>query len=436
MSKKILIFSEKPPTMRLQYIAKVLFTDLYGFEIIFTSQRDIFWTADIPKFSYADFPISDEIFVKKHTLLLEKSTITYNFQKISDFGFDTEGGGDFLAASFFMLSRYEEYAENAENFDNHNRFKAAQSLAFRENMLQKPIVNQWVMQFLEKLKKRFPYLEITPTQYRFLPTFDIDMAFQYRHKGILRNIGGLLRDVKNGDKNAIIDRLKILSRLKPDPDFEALKWIISFCESKNLDPIFFWLLGDLGTYDKNIDWQNIDFQNIIKNIAKRFSVGIHPSYKSNEHIKCLEIEKNRLAVITNEPILRGRQHFLKLRFPETYRRYLQVGITEDYTLGYADAIGFRAGIATPFYWYDLENEAITDLKIMPMNIMDVTLKDYLRYSPDEAIAESRKLIAEIQAVGGTFVSLWHNSTLTDTGEWQDWKRVFCELSEGLLDLRF
>ena len=92
-------------------------------------------------------------------------------------------------------------------------------------------------------------------------------------------------------------------------------------------------------------------------------------------------------------------------------------------MGYADDIGFRAGIATPFYWYDLENEQVTHLKIHPFQVMEVTLKEYLKLSPQEAFEQVKPLIAATKTVGGTFTTLWHNSTLSDKA-FSEWRIVY------------
>jgi hypothetical protein len=194
-----------------------------------------------------------------------------------------------------------------------------------------------------------------------------------------------------------------------------------------LKPIFFWLLGDYGKYDKNISHHNLDLQNLILNIASKYAVGIHPSYRSNQDPTILKMEINRLNHILKPidmTVQWSRQHFLKLTLPETYRRLLDAGITDDYTMGYADQIGFRAGVAIPFNWYDIENETITDLKIHSFQVMDVTLQQYLKLSPDEAIAAVKPLIESIKTLGGTFTTLWHNSSLSETNEWCGWRAVY------------
>ena len=205
-------------------------------------------------------------------------------------------------------------------------------------------------------------------------------------------------------------------------------------EGKINTPIFFWLLGDLGEFDKNISWENKNLQSLIRRISKKYNIGIHPSYTSNADFNTLKNEIARLNSITqspnnsiaqpsNHPIIRSRQHYLKLNFPDTYRRLIQAGMSEDFSMGYADDIGFRAGMATPFYWYDLENEQITHLIIHPFQVMEVTLMEYLKLTPDEAIEQVKPLIAATKAVGGTFTTLWHNSTLSKH-ESENWRDVY------------
>ena len=91
-------------------------------------------------------------------------------------------------------------------------------------------------------------------------------------------------------------------------------------------------------------------------------------------------------------------------------------------MGYADEIGFRASIALSFRWYDLENETVTDLQIFPFQAMDVTLKEYLNLSPDDAFLALNKLKNATQDVDGQLITLWHNSSFGD--DWKGWKEMY------------
>jgi hypothetical protein len=52
------------------------------------------------------------------------------------------------------------------------------------------------------------------------------------------------------------------------------------------------------------------------------------------------------------------------------------------------------------------------------------LRNYLKLSPEEAFKETEMLMNEVKKVGGTFVSIWHNETVNDSGEWKGYREVF------------
>ncbi len=131
-----------------------------------------------------------------------------------------------------------------------------------------------------------------------------------------------------------------------------------------------------------------------------------------------------MAEITGKSVEFSRQHYLKISFPETQRTLIKNGILVDYSLGYASQIGFRAGICTPFFFYDLEHESQTRLLLVPFQVMDVTLRQYLEYSPAKATDEIHQLMEEVSKVKGTFVSVWHNESVSDRHEWKGWRKVF------------
>jgi hypothetical protein len=136
-----------------------------------------------------------------------------------------------------------------------------------------------------------------------------------------------------------------------------------------------------------------------------------------------------LKKIVGKEISKSRQHYLNLKFPKTYNNLVKAGITEDYTLGFADQTGFRAGICTPFYFYDLKNETKTNLFIVPFQVMDGTLLNYMKSSTDEAFEEIKSIMKEIKEVGGTFVGIWHNETVNDLGEWKGYREVFEKMNK-------
>jgi hypothetical protein len=96
-------------------------------------------------------------------------------------------------------------------------------------------------------------------------------------------------------------------------------------------------------------------------------------------------------------------------------------------MGYPSQVGFRAGICVPYPFYDLTTETETSLTIHPFGVMDGTLNEYLKLTPAQAIEKVKLLIDEVKAVNGTFYSLWHNSSLSEKGDWRGWTKVYTQL---------
>jgi hypothetical protein len=416
--KKINIFTNTL-SPRFQYISRFLCTDILKSEVFFFTDKNDYQNAEGVKINYSTEKFNHrEIHILPEGLLFQTNIQPQPALEkiITDFFQGEKKDFDIFAASFYLLTRYEEYLPFEA--DAHDRFSAKKSLAYRLGFLQKPILHEWCEELRQHINQVFAAadgLEKRANHFCFQPTYDIDAAFAYKNKGFWRTIGALIKDVFNKK------RWQVLLGSEKDP-FDIFTYLDALHERHHLQPIYFFLLADWGKYDKNIAVQNTDFQLIIKNITRKYDTGIHPSYRSNDDFGVLEKEIKRLFFFKEKKVTKSRQHFLKLRFPTTYQRLLKAGIEEDFSMGYADAIGFRASVAIPFFWYDLENEQVTALKVHSFQVMDVTLKEYLALSPAQATEAMREIIANTKAVGGIFTSLWHNSSFGR--DWNGWQTVY------------
>jgi hypothetical protein len=239
-------------------------------------------------------------------------------------------------------------------------------------------------------------------------------------------LGGYLLDLKDFNWGRIGQRTRVLSRYEKDP-YNTFELQIEYQKKYRLRPYYFILFGRYGQYDKNINIRNKTFRQLIKRIGDYAQIGVHPSYNTAEHPERLYNEVHELSKVINKDVSSSRQHFLRLMLPQTYRNLIENDITDDYSMGYAALTGFRAGICSSFNFYDLDMEEETKLRIHPFAIMDGTLKDYMNLSPADAIDQVSKLINEVKAVNGTFISLWHNESLSNQQRWTGWLRVYEEL---------
>lgn len=427
----LLIYTHKI-TKRVSYIFKLILGQLLGTEYELTSNPDKYLAYDGPKFTYSRQAFGKELFFQAADLLFstgiegqelnvftfEKNKAFYPvYSKISALPFDP------FAASFFLVTRYEEYLPFMS--DRFGRFDAPQSISSKNQFLRKPVVNIWAYKLKTILKEHFPELTFKQRKFKFITTLDIDSAYAYKFKGTVRTVGGIVSSFFKLDFSKIIERLSVLGGFQKDP-FDTYSFQLQMQKKYELETIYFILLGDYGQYDKNIPVNNRKFQVLIKSLGDYAEVGIHPSYGSNQSYDQLRTEVKRLSKILNREITKSRQHFLKLSFPSTYRNLINLGITDDYTMGYAAEPGFRAGICDPFYFYDLDLETETNLRIHSFGYMEGTLKDYLFKTKEQSLEIMKLLIDEVKAVDGTFISLWHNESLSNAGAWEGWHELYAE----------
>ncbi len=439
--QQLTIYSEHHEAPRLQYSLEVLFGGVLACAFKLTGDSGVYLAAEGPRINYSRRRLcQEELFIPAGPLLRDSSIDSGRLPKavsvvsgLPAFFFmevpDADLPFDLFALVFFLVSRYEEYLPFSA--DVHGRFPAAAGSAYRYGFLERPLVDEWGRQLSKLIKSRFPDWECPPKAYDFQPTYDIDIAWAYRHRNLLRTLLALVRNFPKDTGQ----RLSVLLGKQKDPYLDAIHWLEDLHAQQPADPVFFFLLAAYGRFDRGIHYRRRALQLLIRDLAGRYRTGIHPSYRCSKDYRLLSVEIRRLATLLQEPVIRSRQHYLRLRFPDTFRALLQHGIKTDFTMGFADAIGFRASIARPFPWYDLRKEKTTALRIWPFQLMDVTLKNYLQLSPAEAIAAALPLIMRTQRAGGIFTTLWHNSSLAEEREWAGWREVYRQIYSAAYDAK-
>jgi len=429
----ILVYSEQHSN-RLNYTLNVLFKYILKVDYSLVSYEIFCQATNAVKINYSRQNIPDCIAINPHTLLFEKEITTqsinvdwienqpYFFKTASDTTFNY----DLLAASFFMVSRYEEY--DATDLDNHNRFKAENSIAFQHDFLQLPVVNLWALDIKEDISIQYPEFKFPTIKYDYINSIDIDIAYAYKGKNKLRLLSSTLKALLKLEWKELKTRYYYFTHKIKDP-YDTYAFINKFQKEYTTKNMYFFLLGAYGKYDKNLASSSKVYKDLIQKIEQTNPIGIHPSYGSNTSKSQLNTEINLLKSIVNKKITHSRQHFLKLNVPNTYENLILNKIEYDYSMGFASQIGFRAGICSAYPFFNIEQNKEKKLFLIPFQIMDGTLNQYLKLNQEEAIEKISKIINVIKNVNGTFVSLWHNSSLGECNEWTNWTTVYKKLQQ-------
>ena len=429
----LLVYSHQI-TPRLKYVFRHICTRILHIPVSFTSIVEEFIAHDDLKISYTKQPLSNEFFVQSHDLLFQQgiSDLDINVQDWDGVKCFFAAGDksvlpyDIFAASFYLLSRYEEYLPHVK--DEYGRFTAEESLAYKNGFLEFPVVDIWAYRFISFLETYFPNYDFIKRKYNVIPIIDVPVAYFFKYKGLLRTIGGCLTDLYRFKFKQFYNRILVIFNVKRDP-YDTFKWIINKQKQFSSHFIFFFLIGGYSTYDKNISINKKRFISLIKSASDYSEVGIKSSYYALTDSNLSKQEIQKLKTITNFSVSSNRNSFSKISIPDSYRHLIELEIKKDFTMGYINHVGFRAGTCTPFLFYDLDFEIQTPLLIYSFNFID---NAFLKYaSLLDKNQKLQRLINSVKSVNGTFVPIFHNYSLSDLDQWKGFKKMFSNILDSV-----
>jgi hypothetical protein len=419
---KVLLYTQNY-SPRLQHICAFIFDELLGIECEITTSLEAFKDDDRSKINYSNNGICEEEFqLLPVNLLFEKDIVPQAvecFEANNNTAFFRTGSPafsfDIFAATFYLLSRYEEYLPHQK--DMYGRYAHENSLAFKNNFLHLPLINSWVKDFAAALQIKFPALVIHLPTFKFIPTYDIDIAYSVKQKGLFRNIGGFF-------KSPSFERIQIVLGMRKDP-FDTYEWLIALHEQYQLNPVYFFLVAAKnGLYDKNILPAKQAMHQLVKKHADKYAIGIHPSWQSGDDDGLLTTEIAQLKKMSQKEITNSRQHYIRFNLPAGYRRLLKENISDDYSMGYGSINGFRASVASSFFWFDLERNESTSLRIHPFCFMEANAYYEQKLTADKALEELMQYYTACKAVNGELITIWHNHMVGEDKLYQGWGSMY------------
>ena len=328
-------------------------------------------------------------------------------------------GNDIVAASFYMLTRWEETV--IENKDEHNRFLAIDSLAHKNNFLHRPIVNEYV-EILYHTLKSFGLDQIRKVRkYTTLATHDVDRPFLWDSTlGKIKSIGASLLIRRNKEEI----KLRAQNIVRGTDPFDTFDLLMDMSESIGEKAHFFFMAGGETEFDNFYQLGQPTVINLIKRIKKRnHCIGIHPSYNTYRDLDKLNSEIDILQKATGTKVSSSRQHYLRFDVSNTWNILDKSNVEWDSTMCYADVAGFRSGICYSYPVYDIVKREQLSLIEKPLIVMDTTLLRYEKLQVKQALSRVENLQNEVRRYNGNFVFLWHNSSF-NSQEWVRYEEVF------------
>ena len=353
-----------------------------------------------------------------------------------DRGNGIELGLDIAGSVFFMLTRYEEAVERSR--DEHSRFPAKASLAYREGFLERPIIDEYIEILWTCMKRLWPGLKRRERKYRFFLSHDVDLPLGAVNRPWLAVVKSATGDVlKRGDVGLCFRRIMAKAKRNPDIDpCNTFKFIMDISERYGLKSTFFFKAGfSSARYDVNYSLNDPWIRKLMRSIYGRgHEIGLHPSYKAYNNYKILQTEYETFRHVMDElKIIQdrwgARQHYLRWENPTTWQICEEVGLDYDATLGFADHAGFRCGTCREFPVFNLKTRNVLKLRERPLVAMDTTLlgQQYMALHPEQVFEVISGLSDTCRRYGGTFSLLWHNTNLQE-----GWKRnLYLKILEGI-----
>jgi len=421
----LLIYTHKI-TPRFSYTMKQLFTRILGIEVAFTTKVEDFIKHAGAKITYTKQPLQNEFFIRSNDLLFEQGINDLHLN-IGDWEgvpcfFSTGDRSavpfDVFSASFYLLSRYEEYLPHVK--DEHGRFSPKDSIGYQKGFLQRPVVDIWALKLLSKLEERFPDIIRKKRKYTYSSLIDVTTSHCFAYRGLVRGVAGFLLDLGSLKLKRVVNRIQVWFNPKKDP-YDNFSYLVELHKKFNINSMFFFQFADYSTYDKNVSPNNNKFKYLIKSIADYSVVALIASYSSFMDDGLLKIEQKKLAAVVNRPINHARMRYNRVDVPDTYRNLVEAEFTDDYTMGYTHEIGFRAGTCTSFYLYDINLEVQQPIRVHPFAVHEYAILSLT--SASEVIDKIGSLYQEVKNVQGDFITVFSNELLGSSHR-VGWKSLY------------
>lgn len=367
-------------------------------------------------------------FIKNEFIIEEDIPVIYGNNKLEKSETKIICGIDIFASSFFMLTRWEEYVNKKR--DRLNRFSAIESLSFKNNFLDRPIVNEYIEMLWNMLIDLGYEIKRKERKFELILTHDVDFLLlsQTPKKVIIKTFLGDILKRKNIKLafSFFKDYLVSLFSKEKDP-YNTFEYLMDLSEERNLKSHFFFMAKGQTIYDNNYSTKDKFLKEVILKIKNRgHHIGIHPTFNAYNDFEQLKKEKQELEKNLETKISFGREHYLRFEMPTTWQIWEDNNMLWDSSMGYHDKEGFRCGVCYEFSVFNILTREKLNLKENPLIVMDSSFVSYQQNNFDVVKTNIFSLFSKIKKFEGNFIFLWHNSSFNNR-EWNKFQKIYEEI---------
>jgi hypothetical protein len=260
-------------------------------------------------------------------------------------------------------------------------------------------------------------------------THDVDVVWRWT----LRGVKGALWRARRGDRRQLGELARLpLHKLRGTDPWWRFRELVEAERERDVRSTFF-VLGAHGAPEDGPSWGPLRGWLVETLREAGAEIGLHPSYFAADVPELIAAEKRELEALAG-PVEGARFHYLRVDPHRNLPWLEELGFRYDASLGYADALGFRAGIARPFRPWDLTRARPLDLIEIPTIAMDATLAEphYLGLDTRAAEARLETLLDRLAEYGGACAVIWHTERF-DPATARGWDRVYFRLIDAVRD---
>lgn len=424
----ICIYTDKY-TNRLKYVADHIFKRILGQSVnIVNKVEDLPTLSACPLIVYSEtLKVKGALHIVPNGLLFKKGVREYDITMNTWDGvktfFATKGGDipfDIFSASFYLLSRYEEYLPIKENFDSKGCFISEKSLAYKEGFLETPLVDVWALKLEEKLNSLFPnYTSSIDRRFRFLPIISVNTPYRYRTYSVLGNLLRLSKKVLERDWSELKKQLRVLLRIDQDPYCNVEK-IVELHNRNSLRPLFAFRISNKKWYKRPVYFAYSTYKKVL---CRNYQIALCISGVASNSVTQLKMEQKILSRIFRTRIVIGTSSLSEYVVPKFYRNLSNSKIKEDFSMSYPDRIGFRASTCTPFRVYDLNREEYyrIDVHSVPFTVWSVKR---MGLNKEEIVKAATSMAKTVKSLKGEFIIASHNDNFVDSSMLKGWASTY------------